>query len=118
MFILDLIAGLLGGTVPGRLRAGPQRRLSPGESWAYGVGTVVLPLIGFIVVLFWLWRKPMVAVALLPIVFTMLAGLLSARLGNEGSWTLRVVLLTAISVWISCAVALFLGALAGFYSDF
>jgi hypothetical protein len=119
MWIFEVLAGLLGGAgFPG---AGPNlgRNLSPAQNVASGVGTVALPILGFVVVLLaGLWQHPLIALVLLPASFIVLSVALSARLGNESSWTARVALECAIASVICCAGASLLGAIAGFYRDF
>jgi hypothetical protein len=119
MWILDLLAGLFGGAgVPGGATS-VGRNLSPAQNLAGGVGAVALPVLGFVLVLFaGLWQHPVIALVLLPAAFVVLSVALSARVGNDSSWTLRVALECAIASVISCGAATFLGALAGFYRDF
>jgi hypothetical protein len=118
MWILDLLAGFFGAGVPS---AGSpfDKNLTPEQNVTSGVGTVALPILGFILVLFvGLWEHPMISLVLLPGAFVLFTSALSARLGNEASWTFKVALLTAFSSLIASGVALLIGGLVGFYREF
>ncbi len=118
MWILDLLAGFFGAGVPGATLSF-ERDLSPSQSLTNAVGTILLPVLGFVLVAFLgIWRHPGVSLLILPGALVAATAALSATLDRDSTWTLRVTLLTAIACWVSCGAAFLLGVFLGFFHEF
>jgi hypothetical protein len=117
MWILDLLANLF-APIPGGSSTYP-RSSGPAESVVLGTGTVLLPVIAFIVVLFAdLWKDSGVALIAIPAACVGVTALLALALRLQTLPALRALALTALSGLVASGVAFLLGAITGFYETF
>jgi hypothetical protein len=114
MDFFDLFA-LLPMGIPGpRSRDG-----SPAETLTGAVGTGLLPILGFVLVLFaGVWKHPMIALVVLPLAFAGTSLLLSRLLQTSTGWTVALTLWCAVLSALAGGTALVLATFASFFSGF
>ena len=105
--------------LPFGLPGPPNRERSPGELLAAVIAYFVLPLLGFVVVLFaGMWQQPVIAMVGFPIAFAGASVVVCALLNLSTAVSLWMGLACALSTFIVCGVAFLLGVVGSFFSGF
>jgi hypothetical protein len=95
------------------------RERSPGHQLVSGVGSVLLPLSNFAVVLFAEFAHDgTIALVLMPAVSALVLFLLARRVSVGGAWAVVLAMFCAVFCFMANVCALLLAALGQFYSSF
>lgn len=117
MSLFDLLLGMfIGGfgSSPAD-RGGPH---NPAEQATGIVGVVVLPAVGFCLVLFEGLVDPVVALLAIPCACVAVATCLCLILRTSVAWALRLALGCGTFAFVLCGIAWLMAVFAGFFKDF
>jgi hypothetical protein len=105
--------------VPPGMPGENSRERSPGHQLASGVGSVLLPIVNFVVVLFAEFAHDgTIALVAMPIVSALLVYVLGRRLSVGVGWAILLAMFCAVFCFMANACALLLAGLGQFYSHF
>jgi hypothetical protein len=98
---------------------GDSRERSTEHQFASGVGSVLLPIINFVIVLVAAFaHDATIALALMPGLSALVLFVLARRLSVDVAWSLVLAGFCAVFCFVANVCALFLAAMMQFYRDF
>jgi hypothetical protein len=98
---------------------GDSRERSAGHQFASGVGSVLLPIINFVIVLVAAFAHDgTIALLLMPGISALALFLLARRVSVDVAWSLVLAAFCAVFCFVANVCALFLAAMMQFYRDF
>jgi hypothetical protein len=119
MWVVELLAGLLGGTTVGDNGPHIGGKNTSEQNIVMAIGEVALPILGFVLVVWGgLLEHPNIGLVWLPLAFTGITTLLAMRLVGDATWTVKATLLCALAAWLCCASGYLVAGFFSFYSTF
>ena len=119
MWVLELIAGLLGGATAGDNGPHIGGSNTREQNIVMATGELALPILGFVLIVWGgLLEHPNFSLIWMPAAFTATTALLAVLLVGDAVWTLKATLLAGLAAWLCCASAYLFAAFVGFYSTF